>query len=76
MSGDKIKDGLEGLSKIDGISDKLFDAIYWIAVIFVIFFIVYLFFAIRCFVIRTKKGVKRSDEDDFLDDQSYFTVIT
>ena len=76
MSGDKIKDGLDGLSKIDGISDKLFDAIYWIAVIFVIFFIVYLFFAIRCFVIRTKKGVKRSDEDDFLDDQSYFTVIT
>ena len=68
MSGDKIKDGLECLSKIDGISDKLFDAIYWIAVIFVIFFIVYLFFAIRCFVIRTKKGVKRSDEDDFLDD--------
>ena len=68
MSGNKIKDGLEGLSKIDGISDKLFDAIYWIAVIFVIFFIVYLFFAIRCFVIRTKKGVKRSDEDDFLDD--------
>ena len=68
MSGDKIKDGLEGLSKIDGISDKLFDAIYWIAVFFVIFFIAYLFFAIRCFVIRTKKGVKRSDEDDFLDD--------
>ena len=68
MSGDKIKDGLEGLSKIDGISDVLFDAMYWIAVVFVILFIVYIFFAVRCFVIRTKKGVKRSDEDDFLDD--------
>lgn len=68
MSGDKIKDGLEGLSKIDGISNLLFDAIYWIAVIFVILFIVYLFFAIRCFIIRQKNGVRRSDEDDFLDD--------
>lgn len=68
MSGDKIKDGLDGLSKIDGISDRLFDAIYWIAVIFVILFVVYVFFAVRCFVIRTKKGERRSDEDDFLDD--------
>lgn len=68
MSGDKIKDGLDGLSKIDGISNLLFDAIYWIAVIFVILFIVYLFFAIRCFIIRQKTGVRRSDEDDFLDD--------
>ncbi|MDO5127310.1 MAG: hypothetical protein Q4D54_06130 [Eubacteriales bacterium] len=68
MSGESIKDGLEGLSKIEGFTDVLFNAIYWVAVIFVILFVVYIFFAVRCFVIRRKTGVRRSDEDDFLDD--------
>jgi len=63
-----LKDGLDGLGKIDNISDKLYDAIYWIIVVFIILFVVYVFFAVKCFVVRRKRGMRRSDEDDFLDD--------
>lgn len=63
-----LKDGLDGLAKIDGISNKLYDAIYWIIVVFIILFVVYVFFAVKCFVVRRKRGMRRSDEDDFLDD--------
>ena len=34
MDGESLKEGLEGLSKIDGISDVLFSAMYWVAVVY------------------------------------------
>lgn len=68
MNGDNIKEGLDGLSKIDGFTDVLFNAMYWIAVVFIILFVAYLFASLNCYVNRKRKGISRKDEDDFLDD--------
>ena len=46
--GDSIREGLEGLSKIDSFADHLYIAIYWVGVIFVILFVAYLFAALNC----------------------------
>lgn len=68
MTGEKLKEGLEGLSKIDGISDSLYNAIYWLAVIFVILFIAYVFVSINIYFNKRKRGTLHMDKDDFLDD--------
>lgn len=68
MTGENLKEGLEGLSKIDGFTDFLFNAIYWIAVCFIIFFVIYICASVTCMVNRHRKGIRRSDDDDYLDD--------
>ena len=68
MSGNNLKEGLEGLSRIEGISDILFTAIYWLAVLFVILFVSYLFAALACYLKRKRRGGKNLDSDDFLED--------
>lgn len=68
MTGEKIIEGLEGLSKIDGISDVLFSAIYWLAVLFVMLFVAYIFVSISIYISKKKRGVLDKNKDDFLDD--------
>ncbi len=66
--GDTLIDGLEGLSKIEGLSDVLFDAIYWLAVIFVILVVAYFFVSLSIFVNKAKNGTLGEKDDDYLDD--------
>lgn len=68
MTGEDLKNNLEGLSKIDGITDILFDVIYWLAVIFVFLFIAYIFSAIVCYCNKKKRGTLHADNDNFLGD--------
>ncbi len=68
MSGEKLKEGLEGLSKIQGFESVLEIAIYWLAVIFVILFVSYLFSALVCYLNKRKKGTLHIQKDDYLDD--------
>lgn len=68
MTGENLKQGLEGLSKIDSVSGVLYNAIYWIAVIFVILFAAYIIFNIKCYFNRKQRGIGKYDDDDFLDD--------
>ncbi|MBE5932128.1 MAG: hypothetical protein E7263_01740 [Lachnospiraceae bacterium] len=65
--GDTLKDGLEGLSKIEGLADVLFDAIYWLAVIFVILAVAYFFVSLSIFVTKAKNGTLGEKDDDYLD---------
>lgn len=65
--GDTLIDGLEGLRRIEGLSDVLFDAIYWLAVIFVILVIAYFFVSLSIFVTKAKKGTLSEKDDDYLD---------
>ncbi len=67
MDGDSIKEGLDGLSKIDSITDFLSVAMYWVAVIFIIVFVAYIFVTISCYVKRRKQG-NHVESDDFLED--------
>ena len=66
--GDTLIDGLEGLSKIEGLADVLFDAIYWLAVIFVILAVAYIFVSLSIFVTKVKNGTLGEKDDDYLDD--------
>ena len=68
MSGEDLKNNLEGLSKIESVNDVLFDAIYWLAVIFVVLFIAYIFSVIVCYYNKKKKGTLHMDNDNFLGD--------
>lgn len=68
MTGEDLKKNLEGLSKIDGLADGLFDIIYWLAVIFVVLFIAYVFSVIACYYNRKRKGNLHGDNDNFLGD--------
>ena len=68
MSGEDLKNNLEGLSKIESVNDVLFDAIYWLAVIFVVLFIAYIFSVIACYYNKKKKGTLDMDNDNFLGD--------
>lgn len=63
-----IKEGLEGLSKIDGISNVLYAAMYWIGVLFVLLFVTYIFVSVYIHVQNKKRGIDTKDKDDFLDD--------
>lgn len=65
---DNLIDGLDGLSKIESFSDVLFTAIYWIAIIFVILIICYIFAEVNCYFNRKRRGDIKGDDDDFLDD--------
>jgi len=65
--GDTLKDGHEGLSKIEGLADVLFDAIYWLAVIFVILAVAYFFVSLSIFVTKAKNGTLGEKDDDYLD---------
>ena len=67
MDGESLKEGLEGLSKIDGISDVLSSAMYWVAVVFIILFVGYICVSINVFIRNKKNGISRKDRDDFLD---------
>lgn len=63
-----IKEGLEGLSKMDGITDFLFTALYWVGVIFVLLFVAYIFVSIYTMIQDRKRGIDTKDKDDYLDD--------
>ena len=63
-----IKEGLEGLSKIDGVSDFLFTALYWVGVTFVLLFVAYIFTSIYIMIQNHKRGIDTKDKDDYLDD--------
>ena len=63
-----IKEGLEGLSKINGVTDFLFTAMYWVGVIFVLLFVAYIFVSIYTMIQDRKRGIDTKDKDDYLDD--------
>ena len=63
-----IKEGLEGLSKIDRISNVLYAAMYRIGVLFVLLFVTYIFVSVYVHVQNKKRGIDTKDKDDFLDD--------
>ncbi|MBO5509623.1 MAG: hypothetical protein J5962_04080 [Lachnospiraceae bacterium] len=67
MTGENLKEGLEGLSKIDGFTDVLFVAIYWIAVVCILLFVAYIFSSITCHLNRKRRGENKGDSDDFLE---------
>ncbi len=67
MSGEDLKQGLEGLTKIDSFSNVLWVAAYWIGIIFVLLFVSYIVVSIRSYIINKKKGISSQDRDDFLD---------
>lgn len=67
MTGDNLKQGLEGLSKIEGFSSVIYNAIYWIAVVCILLFVAYVFSTITCIINRKKRGENRKDNDDFLE---------
>ena len=61
---DSIKEGLEGLSKMDGVSNFLYALMYWVGVIFVS----YIFVSIYVRAQNKKRGIDTKDKDDYLDD--------
>ena len=63
---DSIKEGLEGLSKMDGVSNFLYALMYWVGVIFV--FVTYIFVSIYVRAQNKKRGIDTKDKDDYLDD--------
>lgn len=63
-----IKEGLEGLSKINGVTDFLFTAMYWVGVIFVLLFVAYIFVSIYIMIQNRKRGIDTKNKDDYLDD--------
>lgn len=65
---DSIKEGLEGLSKMDGITDFLFTAMYWVGVTFVLLFVAYIFVSIYIMIQNKKRGINTKDKDDYLGD--------
>lgn len=67
MTGETLIEGLEGITKIEGITDFLFSAIYWIAVVFVLLLVSYICVSINVYFNNRRKGLTRYDKDDFLD---------
>lgn len=65
---DSIKGGLEGLSKMDGVSNFLYALMYWVGVIFVLLFVTYIFVSIYVRAQNKKRGIDTKDKDDYLDD--------
>ena len=65
---DSIKEGLEGLSKMDGVSNFLYALMYWVGVVFVLLFVTYIFVSIYIHVQNKKRGIDTKDKDDYLDD--------
>ena len=60
--------GLEGLSKMDGVSNFLYALMYWVGVIFVLLFVTYIFVSIYVRAQNKKRGIDTKDKDDYLDD--------
>lgn len=65
---DSIKEGLEGLSKMDVVSNFLYALMYWVGVIFVLLFVTYIFVSIYVRAQNKKRGIDTKDKDDYLDD--------
>lgn len=65
---DSIKEGLEDLSKMDGVSNFLYALMYWVGVIFVLLFVTYIFVSIYVRAQNKKRGIDTKDKDDYLDD--------
>lgn len=65
---DSIKEGLKGLSKMDGVSNFLYALMYWVGVIFVLLFVTYIFVSIYVRAQNKKRGIDTKDKDDYLDD--------
>ena len=65
---DSIKEGLEGLSKMDGVSNFLYALMYWVGVIFVLLFVTYIFVSVYIHVQNKNRGIDTKDKDDYLDD--------
>ena len=65
---DSIKEGLEGLSMMDGVSNFLYALMYWVGVIFVLLFVTYIFVSIYVRAQNKKRGIDTKDKDDYLDD--------
>ena len=65
---DSIKEGLEGLSKMDGVYNFLYALMYWVGVIFVLLFVTYIFVSIYVRAQNKKRGIDTKDKDDYLDD--------
>ena len=65
---DSIKEGLEGLSKMDGVSNFLYALMYWVGVIFVLLFVTYIFVSIYVRAQNKNRGIDTKDKDDYLDD--------
>lgn len=65
---DSIKEGLEGLSKMDGVSNFLYALMYWVGVIFVLLFVTYIFVSIYVRAQNKERGIDTKDKDDYLDD--------
>ena len=65
---DSIKEVLEGLSKMDGVSNFLYALMYWVGVIFVLLFVTYIFVSIYVRAQNKKRGIDTKDKDDYLDD--------
>jgi len=59
---------LEGLSKMDGVSNFLYALMYWVGVIFVLLFVTYIFVSIYVRAQNKKRGIDTKDKDDYLDD--------
>ena len=53
---------------MDGITDFLFTALYWVGVIFVLLFVAYIFVSIYVMIQDRKRGIDTKDKDDYLDD--------
>ncbi len=68
MSGEKLKEGLDGLSKIDNLSDILYDMIYWLGAIFIVLVIMYIFISLAIYIGKIQRGTAGEEKDDFLDD--------
>ena len=60
---DSIKEGLEGLSKMDGVSNFLYALMYC-----VLLFVTYIFVSIYVRAQNKKRGIDTKDKDDYLDD--------
>ena len=65
---DSIKEGLEGLSKMDGVTNFLYALMYWVGVIFVLLFVTYIFVSVYIHVQNKNRGIDTKDKDDYLDD--------
>ena len=68
MSGEDLKSSLDGLTKIDNFSGVLWNAMYWIAVMFVLLLIAYVGITVSLYISSRRKGIPYKDEDDFLSD--------
>ncbi len=68
MDGEAIKEGIDGLQKIEGLGDVLWNLMYWTAVIFVLLVIAYFCVSLSLYITSKRKGIPYKNKDDFLSD--------